>query len=242
MTGQLMPILMAITEDENGPVGGFDPIDDPTCITHYRYDNEYVTLASGTEVSTVDDRKGGFALTTLGGTQNLIVDSLNGKNIIQHEAGAGSGMARIIQPDVANPFGVIVYRALDPGATREILDLSQTAGQDSIFGESGALQARGTTADLLDFDTGTPWRIIMVHFNGASSKAWVNGGTNLPLGLGANTTYNALIVNTTFTQTNAGTCQTAEIIVYNALPRIEYINELGGYLGDRYGLTWNNAS
>ena len=117
-----------------------------------------------------------------------------------------------------------------------LVDMSSTVGTDELRMTSGDLIPFGDQAGAAIATDDDDWHIIFIHFNGASSVAYYDGGPAIPLNLGATTSMAALTINCTFGQTNGGQSGTAEIAVYDILPDATYLNQLGSYYSGKFGL------
>jgi len=80
-------------------------------------------------------------------------------------------------------------------------------------------------------------RLIVGHYNGASSKVWLDGGASVNGNAGTNALTDIVQTNAAFTNADL-----YELLIYNTALSLADINSLGSYLASKWGTTWTTAT
>lgn len=85
------------------------------------------------------------------------------------------------------------------------------------------------------------WNIWCALFNGASSEFWLNGVSEASGNAGTDTP-DGITIGARYDNTYHWNGDIVEIIIYDAGLSDADKNEVGGYLADRYNLSWSDIS
>ncbi len=154
------------------------------------YDPTHYTLTLGRVTTAIDQSGAGNNLANVGANAPVIAaagapDGIHDAFDFSLNAGAGTALFRLVM-GLSTP--VTIYTIVKaPGATRYIYDGASVADTRITYGDGTQLVSyAGGVGPVVAVTPGT-WYVVAVVFNGASSKASVNGGAQASGNVGAGT-------------------------------------------------------
>ena len=220
--------------------GGFSPADIGNL--HAWYDASQITgLSDGEAVSVWPDASGNGRDANGASAPLFKTGILNGKPVVRFDGvddvlqtGAWTAIA---QPNtiffVGSGIGADNQYAFDGISDGNRHILYAYGGNTIMYGGTDGPTINGQSPDVF---------IYHMRFDEASSVLHRAGGaavSGLTIG---NEALTGLTIGARFSARSFNDGDIAEIIVYNASLTLEEINDVGGYLSTKYGLTWTEAT
>jgi hypothetical protein len=212
---------------------------------HARYDASAISASNNDTLSTWADLSGNGRTATApsGQEPRFLTNVLNGRPVVSFKASATKRMATESWTALSQPNTIIFVGKADSGQTfsvlfdgissnnRHYVSRNNSATQLLFFaGEAQALSVNMETA-----------KIMSVLFNFNSSRVRLNGGsaTNGTFGIH---TLTGLMLGNRHASDFFSCDYIAELLLYDHNVAVADLNDIGNYLGTKWGITWTTAT
>lgn len=177
---------------------------------------------------------------TAGSRPLLKLGILNGRPVIRFDGANDRLQTAAFGAALAQPNTVFVVAKRTGGGAEAFLDGRTDATHlfRKNVGGSYNLYAGG---DFVVVAADANWHIVQGVFNGASSKARVDGGA-AATGNAGTSSMDGATVGSRANSSEWMNGDIAEILIYNANLSLAQLDQVGNYLAGRYGLAWSAAS
>lgn len=221
------------------PGAPFVPSDAPGLVSDL--DADAIAQADNTAVATWTATVGPNMAQGTGGNQpTLQTNEANGHSVVRFAADDYMDGASAL--NLAQPSTIYIVCKVPGSATEGIYGATTLITHQHLYTLGGTMRVyAGSDIDTGVAEAAAAFAIYIVQFNGASSKFWKNGGAATAISPGAQT-LGTLRFGANQTPDAFLNGDIARFLAYSGVHTLGSINNVGAYLGTRYGPTWSTAS